>query len=170
MDLEGRERWAWPVHRPQQCSCAHIFFFFEIDPVVKALAVPFFHYSDLLASPCTSITCVTRKRKDQFIWRVRYEKQNLSRESRKRLPRTCGNYEESVAKKQIEPLKFDVLSCNRRGIPPSTVSQLLPQIQDLQNKVNSLCDARDFSILTLRAALEYPTFQVIPCVFRVPEE
>ena len=39
----------------------------------------------------------------------------------------------------------------------SAVNQLLPQIQDLQDKVNSLSDARDFfTILKLRAALDYP--------------
>ena len=44
---------------------------------------------------------------------------------------------------------------------PTTVSQLLTQIQDLQHKVNSLSDAG--------AALERPTFPVNPPLFRVPE-
>ena len=42
---------------------------------------------------------------------------------------------------------------------PTTESQLLTQNQDLQNKVNSLCQMREkFTILKLRAALERPTF------------
>ena len=50
------------------------------------------------------------------------------------------------------------------------MSQLLTQLQDLQNKVNSLSDARDnFTILKQGAALERPTFPVNPFQFRVPE-
>ena len=43
------------------------------------------------------------KGKDQFILRDRYEKQNLSRKSRKRFAKKLVNYEEYVAKKQIGP-------------------------------------------------------------------
>ena len=50
----------------------------------------------------------------------------------------------------------------------STVSQLLTQLQALQNKVNSLSDAREFfTILKQRAALERPTFPGNPFLFRV---
>ena len=45
---------------------------------------------------------------------------------------------------------------------PATVSQLLTQVRDLQNKVNSLSDARYFTILKQRAALERPMFPVNP--------
>ena len=41
--------------------------------------------------------------------------------------------------------------CNRENL--FTVNQLLAQNQDLQDKVNSLNDARDFMILKLPAAL-----------------
>ena len=53
------------------------------------------------------------------------------------------NYEECVAKKQIEPenLRIDELPMQQeRNL--TTVSQLFTQIQDLQNKVNSLADVR----------------------------
>ena len=50
--------------------------------------------------------------------------------------------------------------CTRRG--PSSESHLLTQNQNLQNNVNSLSDARDFSILIQRAVLEHPAFQVNP--------
>ena len=42
------------------------------------------------------------KAKVLFVWSNLYEKQNLSRKSRKKLPRD-RNYEESVPKKQREP-------------------------------------------------------------------
>ena len=41
---------------------------------------------------------------------------------------------------------------------PTTVSQLLAQIRELQNNVNSLSDAREFHIMNQGAALERPTF------------
>ena len=46
---------------------------------------------------------------------------------------------------------------------PSTESQFLTQLQDLQNKVNSLTDAKDlFTILRQRAALKHPTLPANP--------
>ena len=53
--------------------------------------------------------------------------------------------------------RIDELSMNgeRR---PSVASQLMSQIQELQNKVNSLTDERDFTNLRERTALEPPTF------------
>ena len=50
---------------------------------------------------------------------------------------------------------------------PSTVSQLLTQIQELQNKVNSLSDARE-SFYDPEAVLERPTFPVDPLLFPSP--
>ena len=50
---------------------------------------------------------------------------------------------------------------------PATVSPLLTQIQDLQNKVNSLSDAREF-FLKQPATLERPTIPVNPLPTRVP--
>ena len=52
------------------------------------------------------------------------------------------NWEELVAKKQIEQDKQELMNC--LCIKTTTVSQFLTQIQDLQNKVNSLTDAREF--------------------------
>ena len=48
------------------------------------------------------------------------------------------------------------------------MSQLLTQIQDLQNKVSSLTDARDFYDPET-ATLEHPTFPANPGIFRAPE-
>ena len=65
--------------------------------------------------------------------------------------------------------RIDELSVHQER-NPTTMSQLLTQIQDLQNKVNSFSDARDtFTILKQGAALERPTFPVNPLQFRVPE-
>ena len=54
-----------------------------------------------------------------------------------KIAKQLKNWEESVAKKQIELDKQELQDWNRM-----TVSQLLTQIQ-LQNKVNSLSDARE---------------------------
>ena len=43
---------------------------------------------------------------------------------------------------------------------PTTVSQLLAQIQDLQNKVNSLSGATEVYDLESGAAVERPTFLI----------
>ena len=52
---------------------------------------------------------------------------------------------------------------------PTPVSQLLTEVQELQNKINSLSDAREFlTILNQGAALERPTFPVNPLLFRIP--
>ena len=51
---------------------------------------------------------------------------------------------------------------------PTTVNQLLAQIQDLQNKVNSLSGAREFYDPESGAALERPTFLIKLLRFRVP--
>ena len=58
------------------------------------------------------------KRKDQFLWRIGNEKQTL-------------------------PKGIDEMSMQQER-DPTIVSQLLNQIQDLQNQVNSLSDAREF--------------------------
>ena len=63
-------------------------------------------------------------------------------------------------------IRIDELSVHQER-NPTTVSQILTQIQELQNKVNSLSDAR--KIFDQRAALEHPTFSVNPLLFRVPE-
>ena len=55
-------------------------------------------------------------------------------------------------------LKIDELSIQQREYP-STVNQLLVQIQDVQDKVNFLSDAR--TILKKRAPLEYLTFPTL---------
>ena len=52
---------------------------------------------------------------------------------------------------------------------PTTESQLLTQIQDLQNKVNPCQTQETFTILRQRAALEGPTFPVNPLLFRAAE-
>ena len=57
------------------------------------------------------------------------------------LAKKLSNHEEFVAKKQIEPDTRELMNClcNRRGI-----LLLLTQMQDPQNRVNSLSDAREF--------------------------
>ena len=56
----------------------------------------------------------------------------------------------------------------RQARNPSTVSQVFAQMRDLQNKVNSLSDATEFTVLNQGAAPERPTFPVNPLLFRVP--
>ena len=59
-------------------------------------------------------------------------------------------------------LRSDELSM-QQGRNPAAVSQLLTQVQNLQNKVNSLSAAREFfTILGQRAALERRTFPASP--------
>ena len=58
--------------------------------------------------------------------------------------------------------KLDELSMMQQR-DPQTVSQLLAQMRESQDKVNSLSDAREnFMILKLRTALERPTLPVHP--------
>ena len=53
--------------------------------------------------------------------------------------------DESVARKQTEPDKQEMNEVSmQQERNPTTVSQFLTEIQDLQNKVNSLSDAREF--------------------------
>ena len=74
--------------------------------------------------------------------------------------------EETLSARQA---RFDELSMHQER-NPTTVSQLLTQIQDLQNKVNSLSDARNFYDLdTAKQLWSTPTFSVSPLLFRVPE-
>ena len=53
---------------------------------------------------------------------------------------------------------------------PSTVNQLLSQIQELQDRVNSLSEEKNSMILRQRPAFECPTFPANPREYRVPEE
>ena len=87
------------------------------------------------------------KRKDSFMRRIGNEKHTLSRsrainhQDIKELRRCCCEETNDELSMQL-------------GRNPSIVSQLLTQIQDLQNRVNSLTDARDFyAIQRQRAAL-----------------
>ena len=58
--------------------------------------------------------------------------------------------------------RIDELSLHQEK-DPTTASQLMTQIRELQNKVNSLSDARDFfTILKQGAGLDLPMFQVKP--------
>ena len=55
------------------------------------------------------------------------------------------NCEEFVAKNQIEQGKQDLMNLSlHQERNPTTLSQLLTQIRELQNKLNSLSDAREF--------------------------
>ena len=70
VDLEGRVRWAW-----FNKSSTAVFVCSPFLRLIQSLRRWLFFFLHLLASLCTSITCVIKKnRKDQFIWRVRYEK------------------------------------------------------------------------------------------------
>ena len=69
----------------------------------------------------------------------------LSQESR---ARNCQDIEESrriccEETERVRRLRVDELSMQSER-NPTAVSQLLTQIQDMQNKVNSLADAREF--------------------------
>ena len=73
-------------------------------------------------------------------WEV--EKETLPAQE---IDKQLNNYEESVAKEtdRARQLRIDELSLQQER-NPTTESRLLTQIQDLQNKVNSLSDAREF--------------------------
>ena len=58
-------------------------------------------------------------------------------------------------------LRIDELSVQQEE-NPSTVNLLLARIQEIQDKVNSLNDAKDSTILRQRAALECPTLPSQP--------
>ena len=66
----------------------------------------------------------------------------LFREIAQNIAKTLKNYQEFAVWNRIE-LCNDELSV-QQSEDSSTVSQLLAQIQDLQDKVNSLSDARKF--------------------------
>ena len=71
-------------------------------------------------------------------------RKRLLRENRAKNAKKLKNSEEFVATNQIEQDKQELMNCQciKREIP--TVSQLLTQIQELQNTVNSLSDASQF--------------------------
>ena len=68
---------------------------------------------------------------------------------------------------QARQARIEELSMQQQRTP-ATVSQTRAQIQDLQNKVNSLSFQENFSILNQGAALERPTFLIKPLRFLVP--
>ena len=83
----------------------------------------------------------------------------------RKIAKKLKNCEECVAKKQVELDRQESMNCLciKRGI--LRLSQLLTQIQGLQNKAHS-CEVREnFTILKQRAALERPTFSVNFCLF-----
>ena len=78
--------------------------------------------------------------------------------------RSCQEIEElrrmcCAEAERARRLRIDELSAQKEE-SKSTVNQLMVQIQELQDKVNSLIDAKSSMILKLRAALSYPTFPV----------
>ena len=80
--------------------------------------------------------------------------------------RTCQDIEElrrSCCEEtdRARQFRIDEVSMQQERNPTGG-SQLLTPIQDLQNKVNSLSDAREFRDPTQRAALERPTFPFNP--------
>ena len=79
--------------------------------------------------------------------------------------RNCGELAVQEAERARQ-LRSDELSTQKEE-SKSTVNQLLSQIQELQDNVNSFNDAM---IPRQRAALEYPTFPVNPREFRFQEE
>ena len=85
------------------------------------------------------------RRQNKLVWRIGNEEQTLLRKFSERLPRKRRIAENLLRSKQIERDKQELMSCPciKKGIP-TTVSQLLTQVQDLQNKVNSLSDVREF--------------------------
>ena len=95
-----------------------------------------------------------------------------SKKIAQKIAKKWKNYEESVVRKRIEPGSWKLMnSLLHQKQNLSTVNQLLAQIQDLQDKVTSVNDARDFfKILKQWAALERSTFPVNYWPFRVPEE
>ena len=69
---------------------------------------------------------------------------------------------------QVDQKRDDL--CAHKKDEPSTVNQLLSNIQALQDKVRALNENRIFTIRRQRAALESPTSPVNLREFRVPEE
>ena len=103
------------------------------------------------------------KRKDIFMWRIGNAKQIIPRQSRKNLPRNSG-----IEKNLLRKTRSSKTIENWRTVYASREeSRDCESVVDsdsgyLQNKVNSLTDARDFTILRQRAALEHPTFPASP--------
>ena len=79
------------------------------------------------------------QRKVFFFWRTGNEKENRARDCHEieELRRICCEETD-----RVRQLRIDELSVQERN--PSTVRQLLTQIQDVQKEVNSLTDTRDF--------------------------
>ena len=76
--------------------------------------------------------------------------------------------EECVAKKQNEPDTEELSMRQKRN--RSTVSQILTQIQDLQNKVNSFYDAREFYDPDTASSSGASLVPSQPSSFRAPEK
>ena len=66
-------------------------------------------------------------------------------------------------------LKYDEPSTQKED-NPSAVNQFMVQIQELQDKVNSLTDAKEFHDPETASSTGLSSFIVNPWVFRVPEE
>ena len=62
-----------------------------------------------------------------------------------------------IALYETNQLKFDEPSLQQRG-NPSAMNQLLAQIQDFQDKVNSLNVSREWYVLKEEPVRGYPTF------------
>ena len=79
-----------------------------------------------------------QRQKNKLVWRLFRESQTTYCQEIEELRRTCCEEADRARQARIHVL------CVHQERNPKTVSQLLTQIQDLQNKVNSLSDAREF--------------------------
>ena len=109
------------------------------------------------------------ERQNKLEWRIGIEEQTLPRTASNRLPKNWSMRRTCCAEAhRARQAGVDELSMHQER-NPATLRRLLTQSQDLQNKVNSLSDAREFYDLKQRAVLERPTFPVRTLLFRVPE-
>ena len=100
--------------------------------------------------------------KQLIIWRTEIKNRIFQEHHSRDFVNKYRNYKEFAVSKRTESdnCKIDTLS-TRKKENPSTVNQLLSQIQELQDKVNSLKEEKEFY------DLECPTFPVKPREFRV---
>ena len=105
-----------------------------------------------------------RERQNQLVWRLGNEKEALPRRSCKRLLRNVRICQETDRARHA---RIDEVSMHQERIPnPTTVSQLMTQIRELQHKVKFPCQTQEnFTILNHGAALEPPTFPIEPLLF-----
>ena len=87
----------------------------------------------------------------------------FQKRSRKVIAKKLKNYEEFAVQKLINLEKWNMTSSlHKKEENPSTVNQFMVQIQKLQDKANSLTDAKEFDDLETASSTGLSTFTVNP--------